>query len=85
MNFPAINIRETNERPEGMEEGAVMMLDSNKERIFNAISILDNQGRGDTRSLNIVADYSCDNVSEKILRIIMSYTDFVNKKVWKQT
>ena len=85
LNFPAINIRETNERPEGMEEGAVMMLDSNKERIFNAISILDNQGRGDTRSLIIVADYSCDNVSEKILRIIMSYTDFVNRKVWKQT
>lgn len=84
LNFPALNLRDTNERPEGMEEGAVMMVGMDKERIYQGISILESQFRGLERNLSIVEDYEVTNVSEKVLRIIQSYTDYVNRVVWKK-
>ena len=84
LNFPAINIRESHERPEAMEEASVMMVGLNHERIIQAISLLDSQKRGQSRSLRIVEDYSCQNVSDKVVRIIISYTDYINRIVWKK-
>jgi UDP-N-acetylglucosamine 2-epimerase len=82
LNFPALNIREAHERPEGMEEGAVMMTGMSWERISQAITILQAQPQGSERLLNQVADYASVNVSEKVVRIITSYTDYINRKIW---
>ena len=82
LNFPAINLRDVHERPEGSEEGAVMFTGLSADRVITALDILETQGRGDDRTLRLVSDYAPDNVSEKILRIIVSYTDFVNRRVW---
>lgn len=84
MNFPALNIREAHERPEGMEETAVMMVGLGSDRIMQALDILEKQPRGDERLLRQVADYSMPNVSDKIVRIIHSYVDYVNEVVWKK-
>ena len=84
LNFPALNLREVHERPEGFEEATVMMVGLDYARIDQCLSILENQKRGQFRDLLIVKDYDVSNVSIKILRIIQSYTDFVNRKVWKK-
>ena len=84
LNFPAINIREAHERPEGMEEASVMMVGLELPRIIQAIDILANQPKGENRLLMLPEDYKAKNVSEKIVRIINSYTDYVNRVVWKK-
>lgn len=84
MNFPALNLRQAHERPEGMEEAAVMMVGLTAERILQGLEILESQARGEERQLRLVEDYSMPNVSDKVVRIIMSYTDYVNRVIWKK-
>ena len=84
LNFPALNLRQAHERPEGMEEAAVMMVGLTAERILQGLEILESQARGEERLLRLVADYSMPNVSDKVVRIIMSYTDYVNRIIWKK-
>lgn len=82
LNFPALNLRDVHERPEGFEEAAVMFTGLNPERVANALAILETQPRGEERLLRLVRDYAPDNVSAKVLRIIMSYADWVDRRVW---
>lgn len=84
LNFPAVNLREAHERPEGMEEASVMMTGLDLERVLQAISILETQGRSSERTLRQVADYSMPNVADKVVRIIHSYRDYIMRTVWKQ-
>jgi UDP-N-acetylglucosamine 2-epimerase (non-hydrolysing) len=82
LNFPALNIRQAHERPEAMEEASVMMVGLNPERILQGLIQLGSQKRGDERSFRNVADYSMPNVSDKVVRIIISYVDYINRNVW---
>src|SRR5690606_30940882 len=83
LNFPALNIREAHERPEGMEEAAVMMVGLNPERVMQAIEQAVTQSRNE-RSFRLVGDYSMPNVGNKVVRIILSYTDYINRVVWSK-
>lgn len=84
LNFPAVNIRDAQERPEGLEEGAVMFTGMNVVRILQAVDILESQGRSVDRTIDIVADYVAPNVSEKVVRTILSYTNYVNSVIWRK-
>ena len=85
LNFPALNLREVHERPEGFEEAAVIFVGMSIDRVMQGLAILETQPRGTKRSLRLVTDYAPNNVSDKVLRIIQSYTDFVNRKVWHKS
>ena len=84
LNFPAINIRDAHERPEGMEEGSVVFTGMKSDRVLQAVELCSDQGRGSDRLLRKVGDYVAPNVSDKVVRTITSYTDYVNRYVWKK-
>jgi UDP-N-acetyl-L-fucosamine synthase len=84
LNFRALNLRETHERPEGMEEAAVIMTGLEIDRVLQGLQILDDQPEGENRLLRLVADYGMPNVSDKVLRILASYIDYINRTVWKK-
>jgi len=79
LKLRSLNIRQAHERPEAMEEGTVMMVGLKKERVMQGLALLDQQ---DPSSFRLVADYSMPNVSDKVVRIILSYTDYINRVVW---
>jgi len=85
LNFPALNLREAHERPEGMEEGAVMMTGINAARILQGLNILEHQPKGQNRILQGIHDYEVPNVSDKVIRIIHSYVDYVRRTVWRES
>jgi UDP-N-acetylglucosamine 2-epimerase (non-hydrolysing) len=85
LNFPALNIRQAHERPEAMEETSVMMVGLNPERVLQGLIQLESQKIGDERSFRKVADYSMPNVSEKVVRILISYVDYIKRVVWAES
>ena len=84
LNFPAINLRDVHERPEGMEEGVAIMTGLNPLRVMESIPVVVSMNRGEHRSVQIVNDYFAPGVSDKVLKIILSYTNFIKQRVWKE-
>ena len=84
LNFPAVNIRETHERHEAIDEAATVMSGLDPERVLQAVEVVIKQGRLNDRTIRLVSDYGSPNVSEKVMRIILSYTDYVNSKIWRK-
>jgi UDP-N-acetylglucosamine 2-epimerase len=84
LNFPAITIRQAHERPEGMDEGTLIMSGLHSDRILNSIEIVNSQFANNPKTFKIVPDYETDNVSKKVVRIILSYTDYINRTVWRK-
>jgi UDP-N-acetylglucosamine 2-epimerase (non-hydrolysing) len=84
LNLPALNLRESNERQEAMEEGTVMLVGNNESRIFQGIDILMNNPHREKRFNKLTEDYNVKNFSEKLVRVIVSYTDYINQRVWKK-
>jgi UDP-N-acetylglucosamine 2-epimerase (non-hydrolysing) len=84
LNFPALNIREAHERPEAMEEAVVMMVGLNPERILQGLKQISTQNRGADRNFRLVSDYSMPNVSDKMVKIIISYVDYIKRVVWSE-
>ena len=84
LNLPAITIRQAHERPEGMDEGVLIMTGLKKERVIESIEVVTSQFKENPNVVQAVADYKADNVSKKVLRIILSYTDYINRTVWKK-
>ena len=84
LGFPAITIRQAHERPEGMDEGTLIMTGLEKSRILQAIDVVTIQFNENLNTIHPVSDYETDNVSKKVLRIIISYTDYINRTVWKK-
>lgn len=82
LKFPAITIRQAHERPEGMDEAAVIMTGLSKETILNAIDVVTTHHQQDSNTIHTISDYQVDNVSKKVVRIILSYTDYINRTVW---
>lgn len=82
LNFPAVTIRQAHERPEGMDEGTLIMCGLKKDRVMEAVKIVTDQFTANRRLFRMVKDYKSKNVSEKVVRIIASYTDYVNRTVW---
>jgi UDP-N-acetylglucosamine 2-epimerase (non-hydrolysing) len=82
LNLPAVTIRQAHERPEGMDETTVIMSGLNKSRVIESVQIATSHNSDANRSIKPVKDYEADNVSKKVLRIILSYTDYVNRTVW---
>ena len=84
LNFPAVTIRQAHERPEGMDEGTLIMCGLQADRVIESIDVVIAHSAGRKRPFRLVQDYDTDNVSQKVLRIILSYTDYVNRVVWKK-
>jgi UDP-N-acetylglucosamine 2-epimerase (non-hydrolysing) len=84
LNFPAVTIRQAQERPEGMDEGTLIMCGLKAERVIESLEVVIAQSTTEQRPFRLVQDYDTDNVSQKILRIILSYTEYVNRTVWKK-
>jgi UDP-N-acetyl-L-fucosamine synthase len=85
LNFPALNLREAHERPEGMEEGSVIMTGLDPDRVMQALALVQQQRRGTERDFRVPADYAVPNVSQKVVRIILSYTSYVRRTVWRES
>ncbi|MCX7735061.1 MAG: UDP-N-acetylglucosamine 2-epimerase, partial [bacterium] len=85
LNFPAITIRQAHERPEGMDEGTLIMTGLKKDIVLKSIEIVVSQSKLSDRSFRLVSDYDVDNFSKKVVRIVMSYTDYINRNTWKKS
>lgn len=85
LHFPAVTIRQAHERPEGMDEGTLIMSGLEKERILDAVDVVTSQYRENPRGIHPIPDYAPDNVSKKVVRIILSYTDYINRTVWHKS